>query len=344
MRRFLVPHAHGHIARLACVALFTVLSAPTQHASPTRAGGETAAGSVAATQRAIPYARDFQGRWNFATATPWERPPGTSLEIDAKDVPAFEKKLKELCSHCEDHPDDPDQVYNGFFFEMHSNPMRVRGKVRTSLIVDPPDGRLPPLAPGARERMASIRALEGRERTAKDYSTVIRCIVGFNTGPPLTPGTYGNNVQIIQNDDYVVMTTEHVHQARTFPVDGRAHTGIRQFLGDSVGRWEGDTLVVDSINFLNDTGFTIPNLHGHGLGTRAHLIERFTRLEKDTLLYSFMIDDPDTWTRPWTMEFTMRRDNNEAILEYACHEGNYAMRNSLSENRAKEKKAAGQQK
>lgn len=347
MRRFFFRHApHGLAIGLVCGALMTGVSTQAQTASPARAAAKsvtsrsTAATPAATTSGTVNYERDLQGRWNFATATPWERPAGTPLELDEKDVKEFQKKLEAQCSHCDDHPDDPNQVYNGAFFEMHSNVMRVNGKVRSSLVVDPPDGKIPPLIPGVREKLAAIRKAEEHAVRAADFSTVIRCIIGFNTGPPLTPGTYGNNVEIVQNSDYVVMTTEHVHAARVFPVDGRPHTGIRQYLGDSVGHWEGNTLVVDSINFLNGAGITVPNLHGHGNGPRAHVIERFTRIEKDTLLYSFTIEDPDVWTKPWTMEFTFRRDNNEAILEYACHESNYAIRNSLSELRALEKKEA----
>ena len=156
-----------------------------------------------------------------------------------------------------------------------------------------------------------------------------RCILGLNAGPPMTPGAYNNNVQLFQNRDFVVIHTEMVHDARIVPMDGRPHLSIRQWKGDSRGHWEGDTLVVETKNFKRET-----SLPGSSANTR--LIERFTRTDANTLVYEFTVDDPTMWTRPWTAVVPMSK-SEDAIYEYACHEGNHAMIGILAGARADEK-------
>lgn len=348
VRRLIIRHLHGVLAvGLVWCGMATGPFAQGQKtpSAATAAKRAPVTKTVASPQVVGGYdPRDLQGRWNFSTLTPWERPAGTSLEISDQEAKELEAKLTSECRLCDENNAKDSNPYNAFWFEMRAHVVRVNGKARQSMVVDPPDGRLPPVKPEARKRLDDFRRNQDQAARAEEAQTVMRCIVGFNTGPPLTPGTYGNNVEIVQNRDYVTMVAEHVHTARVFPVDGRPHTGIRSWTGDSVGRWEGNTLVVDTINFVNSIGVTDPSLHGGGNGPNAHLIERFTRIERDKILYSFTIDDPDTWTKPWTMEFTFHRDDNEAILEYACHESNYALRNNLSSSRNLEKAAAGHQK
>ena len=155
--------------------------------------------------------------------------------------------------------------------------------------------------------------------------------MGLNAGPPMTPGAYNNNFQLFQTPDNVVILTEMVHDARIVPMDGRPHLGIRQWKGDSRGRWEGDTLVVETKNFKRET-----SLPGSSANTR--LVERFTRTDADTLVYQFTVDDPTMWTRPWTAVVPMSK-SEDPIYEYACHEGNHAMIGILAGARADEKAA-----
>ena len=158
----------------------------------------------------------------------------------------------------------------------------------------------------------------------------VRCILGFNSGPPMTPSAYNNNVQLFQTPDYVVILNEMIHDARIVRLDGRPHGTLRQWAGDSRGRWEGDTLIVDTVNFRAATLMTTSEFSAN-----MHLVERFRRIDADTLLYEFTVEDPTTWTRPWTGQVPMKR-SDDSIYEYACHEGNYSVNNILAGARAKE--------
>jgi hypothetical protein len=215
-------------------------------------------------------------------------------------------------------------AYNDFWYDRGT---KVVGTKRTSLVVDPPDGKIPALTPEARSRLDRERA--ARERPAEgpeDRSVGERCIMGFNSGPPMVPGGYNQNMQIFQTRDHVVILNEMVHNARVVPLDNRPFGSIRQWAGVSRGRWEGNTLVVETRNFSGTTAF-------RGSSANLHLIERFTRVDKDTLIYEFTADDPTTWTRKWTAQI-------EPLYEYACHEGNYGMEGILSSARAVEREAA----
>jgi len=231
--------------------------------------------------------------------------------------------------------------YNQFWFDPGN---KVQETKRSSLITDPPDGRVPPLTPAAQTREEKLaetrRGLRMHDLTpggwVEDFGPdglQVRCIVGFNSGPPMTPGGYNQNVQLFQTRDHVVILNEMIHNARIVPLDGRPHGNVRQWVGDSRGRWEGDTLVVETRNFLRETSFqrgrTTANLH---------LTERFTRVDNDTLLYEFTVNDPSVWTKPWTAQIAMAR-NSEPMYEYACHEGNYGMYNMLAGARAAEEAA-----
>ncbi|HEV2985186.1 MAG TPA: hypothetical protein VGX46_12390 [Vicinamibacterales bacterium] len=209
---------------------------------------------------------------------------------------------------------------------------RYKPSTQASVVIDPPDGRLPPLIPEAAQRLAAAaqRANLGRPGSWEDLSTWQRCIT---RGLPLDAQVYNNGLQIVQSHGVVTMLREMIHEVRVIPLDGRPHlpATVTQWLGDSVGHWEGATLVVDVTNFNAGTNF-------HGSGTRLHLIEYFTRLSPDKLEYRFTVDDPTTWTKPWTGRLTLTRDAHYGLFEYACHEGNYSLPNTLSGARAEERR------
>jgi hypothetical protein len=280
---------------------------------------------------------DLQGVWNFSTITPLERPAefaGKEFLTDAE-ARAYEQRIVERSNrdNRETSPEaDVSSAYNEFWWDRGVHAARVRGKVRTSLIVDPPDGRLPPLTPDGQAR-AAARAAARRAHPAdgpEDRSLGERCLL-FNAGPPMLSGPYNNFVQILQTRDHVVIHNEMIHDARVIPLDGRPHlpSSVRLLLGDSRGRWDGDTLVVETTNFTDKT--TV-----RGSGTQLRLAERFTRESPATLLYEFTVDDPASFTRPWTAVLPMTKTDAQ-LYEYACHEGNYAMSGILRGARAGER-------
>ena len=282
---------------------------------------------------------DFEGIWSNAILTPLERPAelaGKST-LTEQEAAAYEKQLVER-NNVDRRNDvgtenDVARAYNDAWYDRGSKVVKTR---RTSLIVDPPDGRIPPLTPEAQKRAAE-RAEARRLHPAdgpEDRALNERCILTGTTGPPMLPGPYNNNYQIVQTPGAILIFTEMVHDARVVHMDGRPHLpqNIRQWKGDSIGHWEGDTLVVDTTNFTDQTNF-------RGSGENLHLVERFTRVDADTLLYEFTVDDPRSFTRPWTAAIASTKTEGP-ILEYACNEGNYGMRNLLSAARADEKKAA----
>jgi hypothetical protein len=204
---------------------------------------------------------------------------------------------------------------------------------RTSLVIDPADGRIPAYTPEAQKR---VDALAERRKThpadsAADRNRFERCI-GAGDHPNLLAG-YNSNVQLIQGDGYVVILSELIHDARIVPLDGRPHVGkdVRLVLGDPRGRWEGDTLVVDSTNFA-------PSSNLRGSSENLHLVERFTRTAADTMEYQFTATDPTTWTKPWTARLLLKA-SSDRLYEYACHEGNLGLTGILGGHRAEEKVA-----
>ena len=188
--------------------------------------------------------------------------------------------------------------------------------------------------------MAHLKRISAVPAGPEDRSIWDRCILGWNSGPPMiptVPAGYNQNVMIFQTRDLVVLLNEQIHNARMVPLDGRPHGTIRQWAGDSRGRWEGETLVVDSVNFTPfGTGtITVNSSLRVVFDEHLHLTERFTRVREDTVLYEFTIDDPTIWTRPWTVDVPLTKTQGK-LYEYACHEGNYTMPNSLSAARAEE--------
>ena len=207
------------------------------------------------------------------------------------------------------------------------------GTRRTSLIIDPQDGRFPPMTDAATKRMAEDQAKAQRPAEGpEDRSIGERCIMGFNSGPPMVPGGYNQNVQIVQHPNYVVLLNEMVHNARIIPLDGKPRSNVRQWIGEPVAHWDGDTLVIESKNFRRNTSL-------RGSSASMRLTERFKRVDADNLLYTFTVDDPTTWTKPWTAEVPMVKAEGQ-IYEYACHEGNYGMMGILSGARAVEQKGS----
>lgn len=279
---------------------------------------------------------DLQGTWSGGTLTPLQRPDAfreksvfTPEEAADWVAHASERNTSRL-------PSDLDRLFqpdlDDTYVEFEAMPL---DGLRTSLVVDPPDGMLPPLLPGARARIAARP-----KRSFEDPETLTlseRCLLGnppvggSAASPPLLPSpVFASFYQIVQTDNQVMIFSEMYHDVRVIRMNG-AHlpSTIKQWLGDSIGRWEGKTLVVDTTNFRADT-------HNADSSDRLHVVERFTRVDQNTLRYRVTVDDPDTWARPWTAEWPFRASNNR-LFETACHEGNYAIENALRGARYEER-------
>ena len=278
---------------------------------------------------------DLQGVWDFRTITPMERPAALAeTDVLSDEEAARLEAASEAARAARDSETPFDTVgnYNQFWFDPGTTVIDTR---RTSLVVDPPDGRIPAKTPEAAARYAAGteagRGLRRHTPTPGGFvedlgpgGVQVRCILGFNSGPPMTPGGYNQNMQVLQTPDHVVIFNEMIHNARIVPLDGSPHAAIPQWVGDSRGRWEGDTLVVETTNFLRETAFQ------SGLTGRSLVLEeRFTLVSPDVLSYAVTVDDPTVWTRPWTYELPMQR-NGLPLYEYACHEGNYGIYNILA--------------
>jgi len=295
---------------------------------------------------------DLQGVWSYATLTPLERPEefaGKAFFTEAE-ASAFERRTLDVQNRDRRDGDGPsgrgpdgrtdlDRAYNQVWWEYGA---RVVGTRRTSLVIDPPDGQIPPMTAAGLKSAEDKRGLwtangeyEGGARGLSfdsylDRPLQERCLGWTVTGPPMLPGAYNNNMEVFQTPDSVVIVNEMVHEHRIVPLEAGPPVGasIKLWMGNSRGRWDGDTLIVDTTNF-RPTVF-------RGASTSLHLVERFKRVDGDTLLYEFTVNDPVTWTRPWTVQFPMTR-SREPIFEYACHEGNYSLPNILAGARAAEK-------
>ena len=297
------------------------------------AGGRTAWGDP-----------DLQGVWNFSVDTPLNRPDEfeARVELTLEEAAAREQATADRrrardnrAAATEAGPAGLEGAggnYNRFWTDAK------RTAPQTSLVVDPADGRVPPLTPAAERWHSEMeRTREGVDMDAPTPGGFVedlgprgpftRCILGFNSGPPMTPCCYNENVQIFQTPDHVVLLNEMVHSSRIVPLDGRPHLapGIRQWRGDSRGRWEGGTLVVTTTNFT-DAVYDFGRMRPQGTGLT--LVERFTRTAEDNLLYRFTVDDPAWYTAPWTAQLPMVPTGGP-LYEYACHEGNHSMTNIL---------------
>jgi len=288
---------------------------------------------------------NLEGIWDFRTVTPMERPAEFANKpfLTEKEAEEYARKMVEdrNADKRKDtkvrgivngtaETEDVALAYNDFWWDRGT---KVIGTRRTSLIIDPSDGRFPAMTDAGKKRMTDDQAKAQRPAEGpEDRSIGERCIMGFNSGPPMVPGGYNQNVQIVQHPNYVVLLNEMVHNARIIPLDGKPRSSLPQWVGQPVARWDGDTLVIESKNFHKNTSL-------RGSSPTMRLTERFKRVDADNLLYTFTVDDPSTWTRPWTAEVPMVKAEGQ-IYEYACHEGNYGMSGILSGARAVERKAA----
>jgi hypothetical protein len=267
----------------------------------------------------------LDGTWNFSTLTPLERPAEFSgrAAITLSEAAEYAKQAIERNNADRRNVSrdvDVALAYNDAWYDRGIGMAVLNGQARTSLIVEPPDGHLPALTAEAGRRQAT-RAQARREHPAdgpEDRSLGERCL-SFNAGPPVLPGPYNNYLQIAVFPNHVVILNEMIHDARVIPTDGRPHGSdrMRRFMGDSVGHWEGRTLVVDTTNFTDKTSF-------RGASDRLHLVERFSRADARTLLYEFTVEDPTSFSKPWKVQLPMTA-TDEPMYEYACHEGNEAL-------------------
>lgn len=317
---------------------------------------------------------DLQGNWSNETQTPLERPDKQGATLTKEQAQAIEDRAK-LVAEFRDQASDPNRPtppkggedrliapgdpsfierisaaaggkvggYNGFWLDPGDKVIKIDGVARSSIVVDPPDGHVPALTAEARQRNTE-RAAAAKKFGEFDHPELRglaeRCLLSFgsNAGPPMLPNYfYNNNYQIVQTKDHVMIMTEMVHDVRIIRLGGEHRPKhVRQWLGDSIGRWEGDTLVVETTNFH-------PSQRFRGTSENLKVTERFTRTGPDTIVYKFTIDDPTTFTAPWSGELPFNRID-EMIYEYACHEGNYALSNILAGERAREKRESEKEK
>ena len=291
---------------------------------------------------------DLQGVWTNATVTPFQRPAdlGTKQYFTPEEAAAFAKQRvqagnADLIEGPRGESDLARRAYNNFWVDRGN---RVYKTMRTSIVIDPPDGRVPAFTPEAKVKWDAFHARIAQHPSdgPEDRLLTERCILFGASGPPMLPEPYNNNYEIVQSRGYVTIAAEMNHETRVIPLDGRPHLppNIRQWTGDSRGHWEGDTLVVDTTNFKgsSQSRFGVSYLDGMS-DENLHVTERFRRTDAETIVYQATVDDPTVYTKPWTVELTMSRRSGR-IFEYACHEGNYAMMDILAGARAEEKKAA----
>ena len=298
---------------------------------------------------------DLQGNWTNATITPIDRPQGAPPVYTEQQVRRMEKGYADRVERLA-QPSDPNRTappqggdgstgaagnvggYNNFWIDPGDRVAVVNGEYRSSLIVEPPTGRPPELSDTGKARAAAraewLRTRGGEYDHPEFRPLAERCLMSFgsNAGPPMLPNYfYNNNYQIVQTKDQILILVEMVHDVRVIRLNATTHppAHVRTWMGDSIGRWEGDTLVVETTNFHPLQAF-------RGASGALKVLERFRRVDADTILYTFTIDDPATWTAQWSGEVPFRR-SEEPIYEYACHEGNYALSNILSGARAQER-------
>ena len=312
---------------------------------------------------------DLQGVWDFRTLTPLERPIelGNKAVFTEKEQAAFKSQTIKVLdvdsardqSAIKDTTTDVESAYNSFWFDYGTSMNENR---RTSLIIDPANGRLPPLT---KEAMARMKQNHLRKYPVRDILSIgltnflpagpetlglsERCLLSFNAGPPLTPSAYNNNLRIIQSPKHVVIFTEMIHDARVVPIDDSPHLpeGMTKWTGDSRGHWDGDTLVVTTTNFTGKTptfqmpiNLVDPAMNGVvGTGEHFTLTERFTRTSDAIILYQYTVNDPSTFTQPFTVAIPLKASDSQ-LFEYACHEGNHGAAGMLSGARQEEKETA----
>ncbi len=313
---------------------------------PLAAAAQSASDEIPRTAWGAP---DLQGIYDFGTATPFQRPAELAgrATFTAEEAAVQEQINAAQFAEGLNTENLTPPNYNNFWFDNGSGVLPTQ---QSSLVVDPPDGRLPAFTEQQERRFEAERAAGGLPARMhfggigvdgpEDRGLGERCLLGFNSGPPLMPSAYNNYMQLFQTEDYVVILTEMVHEARIIPLDGREHLsrGIPQWLGDGRGRWEGDTLVIETENFRADRGMTIGG-SSPGPSDKMLLTERLSRLNDDYLLYEYTYDDAEVYTSTFSVSIPLRNTDN-AVFEYACHEGNYGLLNILEGARAEEAAAS----
>jgi hypothetical protein len=309
------------------LALAAVAQLPAQTSS--KPAAKHASSTISRTPDGHP---DIQGVWTNATLTPMERPAAFAGKPTVTDDEAakYAKTQNDEVAAADGKADadfhrragsGETGGYNAVFIDRGSEMARVDGVRRTSLVIDPPDGKIPAILPEARQRMAAARGGRGpANNSAKERPLSERCLMSFgsSSGPPMLPVLYNNNYEIVQTPDTVMILVEMIHDARIVRMNAtHLPPNVRKWMGDSIGHWDGDTLVVDTTNFT-------PAVNFRGSSHDLHIIERFTRTDANTMLYRATIDDPTTFSKSWTIEYPFQATPGP-VYEYACHEGNYAM-------------------
>jgi len=328
------------LAALAVVAVLMPATASGQAVSP--AAKAATVGKSYNPPRTADGQPDLQGVWTNNTVTPLERPKGLAAKEFYTDAELAEKQKRErerLDLNLEEgRPTEAgtaaDVHYDFAQFGLDRSQAKLVWDRRTSIIVGQ-EGTMPPMTPEARKRLAESAAKnKGHELDGPENRPLgARCLARANVGPPMLPAAYNSNLQIVQGAGSVAIETEMIHDTRIIPLDGRPHisSNIRQWYGDSVGHWEGNTLVVDTTNFSDLNPF--PGAQN------LHVVERLTRVDPDTILYQFTVEDPGMWTKPWSGELPINKIQGQ-VYEYACHEANYPLANTLRGARVAEQEAA----
>jgi uncharacterized membrane protein len=319
-----------------------VKTAPASAASG-KADAPATAGKAYKAPRTPDGQPDLQGFWTNSTYVPLQRPNGVTKEIyTPEEAEAAIKAAAERESEQTEPGTTADVHYDFTQFGLDRSQSTFARNLRTSLIVDPPDGRLPSVTAAgqkrAQDRAAARKAAGGQYDAVENMPIGSRCIIMGGAGPPLMNAGYNANYQIVQAPGYVMILTEMIHDVRIIPLDNRPQppSGVKQWVGLSRGRWDGDTLVVETTNFNGKNAF-------QGASDTLKVTERFTRTADDTIQYRFTVEDPQTWDRAWTAEAPLAKTDGP-IFEFACHETNYGIANILAGARADEKKAAEQKK
>jgi hypothetical protein len=288
---------------------------------------------------------DFEGIWNSATATPLERPAQLKDKEFFTPEEAADWERRAATRRQDPKPEEAAKTfasYNALFYETGTKLLKT---LRTSIITDPPDGKIPALLPAASAEKSRHQELLRHPRSATDLGLQDQCIVFPTAVAPMIPYIYNSNYQIIQTGNEVMINVEMVHDTRIIRLDRQSHLSpsVRLWLGDSVGHWEGSTLVVDTTNFNDGGGFFGDAGGMFGTDRNLHVVERFSLLDANTIQYRFEVDDPTAFSRAWKGELTWTRSDG-AIFEYACHEGNYALTDLLNGARALERTESGPKK
>ena len=342
----------GRIISLAAIAMAALSAPASAQSTPPQARTKTAT-AVKETKTYVPPRTadgqpDLQGIWDSASLTPLERPKelGTKGVYTPEEFAAYEAfRAKDMNRDRRDGGNAADnaRAYNEGWYDRGAHLGR---NMRTSRVMDPPDGRFPPFTPEAQKRFDAVKArlavnpADGPE----DRPLFERCIIYSQSGPPLIPGNYNNLYEISQTPTAVTLFSEMAHQTRTIPLGDYAKLppNVTQWMGDSHGHWEGNTLVVETTNFRFNEMSHFGTQYDYGMSDEnLKVVERFTRTASDLLIYQATVTDPTVYSKPWTIEIPMNKAEG-SIFEYACHEGNYGMAGILSGERMREKKAAEQ--